>query len=278
MIGKREAPRALAEAMLANVDPASVTISGGGDQFAVTIAGLTIVFGDALPHGFERLAAAIEARIAFERANAMIAAAGETGVPLWLVSGSSVLARWLAWSRTDRALANALDLTDQAGAAPIVGRFARRARRDLGQMSVKIRVSAGQAVAEQIELSHRVRAFAVLGDKATIRLRRQHLPDTIVTALQKSSKSNDRWRAAEIVDHPFFAAHDFMVFEVRNDGDDAVLELETAWEPLRPIPKAAWAALPRGADPAFPWRPTSREITELYRLAARGEQMMQRDR
>ena len=121
-------------------------------------------------------------------------------------------------------------------------------------MSVKIRVSAGQAVAEQIELSHRVRAFAVLGDKATIRLRRQHLPDTIVTALQKSSKSNDRWRAAEIVDHPFFAAHDFMVFEVRNDGDDAVLELETAWEPLRPIPKAAWAALPRG------------------------EQMMQRDR
>ena len=88
MIGKREAPRALAEAMLANVDPASVTISGGGDQFAVTIAGLTIVFGDALPHGFERLAAAIEARIAFERANAMIAAAGETGVPLWLVSGS----------------------------------------------------------------------------------------------------------------------------------------------------------------------------------------------
>lgn len=275
MSGKAGTPGAIGEAMVAMIDPASVRISGDRDRLGVTIAGARIVIGDGSPHAFERLAAAIEARIAFERAVGMIAAAGEVGVPLWLVSGSSVLAKWIAWSRTGRAFANALDLTDQAGVAPIVGRFARRARRELGQMSIKVRVSAGQAVAERIELSHRAPAIAVLGDRATIRVRRQHLPETIIRALQSDPTRNDRWRAAEIVDHPFFGAYDFMVFEVRNDGDDTVVELETAWQPLQPIPKAAWAAVPRGADPAFPWRPTAQEISELYGLAARGDRMMQ---
>lgn len=275
MSGKSATPRAIVEAMIAMIDPTGVGIIGDQDRLDVGIAGTTIAIGEGSPLGFEQLASAIEARIAFERATAMVAAAGVSGVPLWLVSGSSVLAKWLAWSRTDRALAKSLSLNDQLGVAPIVGRFARRARRELGHMSVKIRVSAGQAVAERIELSHRVSAVAVLGNKATIRLRRQHLPETIVTALEKDPTRNDRRRAAEIIDHPFLANFDVMVEEVRNDGDDTIVELETVWEPLAPVPEAAWAAVPRGTDPRFPWRATTREVADLYRLAASGTLLLQ---
>ncbi|PZO81006.1 MAG: hypothetical protein DI632_00035 [Sphingomonas hengshuiensis] len=275
MSGKQDAPRAIAEAMLGIVDPASVTVSAGEDRFAVTIAGVTITFGVAAQRAFERLASAIEAQVAYQRATAMVVAADETGAPLWLVAAPDMLGKWLSWSRTDKALSKVLTLTNRAGAAPVIGDLARRARRDLGQMSAKIRVRCGQAVAERIELSHRVPAVATLSERATIRVARHHLPDTLVLGLKKDATSNDRWRASEIVGHPFFATHDFMVAEVRNDGDDIVIVLETFWESLQPIPKAAWTAVPRDADPTFPWRPTRREITELYGLAARGERMIQ---
>ena len=270
-----ETPRAIAEAMLGGIDRSSLTIAGDGARFAVTIGNAMVRVGDGSPYAFERLAAAIESRIAFERATAMVVAAGDEGVPLWLVSGSSVLARWLVWARAQRPFEKVLALTDRAGIAPVEGRFARRSRRELGQMSVKIRVSAGQAVAERIELSHRVPAIAVLGGKAIIRIRRHHLPETIVTALQDDPSRNARRRAAEIVDHPFFATNDVMVANVRNDGNDVAVELETGWEPLAPIPRSAWEAVPRGADPAFPWRATSREVADLYRLVARGERLLQ---
>lgn len=269
-----EGPREIAEAMLALVAPKSIDVAGDRGRFAVTISGATIRFGDGDAHAFERLASAIEARIAYGRATAMVAAAGETGVPLWLVSGPDMLGKWLTWSRTGKALVRVLTLTDRMGAAPVTGWFARRARHASGQMSVKIRVSSGQAVAERIELSHRVTAIAVLGDRAILRIARHQLPGTLLSGLLKDPTSNDRRRASEIVGHPFFAAHDFMVAEVRNDGDDVVVELETSWQPLLPIPKAAWAAVPRGADPAFPWRPTAREIADLYGLAARGSRAM----
>lgn len=277
MTAEPKSARAIAETMLDMIDRAGYTIAGDDDRFVVTTAHVAITIGDGSRHAFERLAAAIEARIAFERAAAMVVASGDNGIPLWLVSGSSVLVRWLAWARIKRPVGKVFALTDQVGIAPVAGRFARRSRRELGQMSVKIRVSAGQAVAERIELSHRVSAIAVLGDKATIRIRRQHLPETIVTALQDDPRRNDRWRAAEIVDHPFFAANDLMVANVLNDGEDVVVELETAWEPLVPIPKSAWKAVPRGANPAFPWRPTNREVADLYRLAARGERLLRGD-
>jgi len=274
MTGNDDTPRAVTEIMRSMVGPTSMTIKGDRDRFTVTIGGMTLEVCAGRPHAFEQLAAAIESRIAYERAMAMVAAAGETGVPLWLVTGSEVLGKWLAWSRTDKAFAQILTLTDQAGAAPIAGKLARRARRDLGQMSAKIRVLAGQAVAERIELSHRVPAIAVLGERATIRIARHHLPEVLLLKLFKDSTSNDRWRASEIIDHPFFAAHDLMVADVRNDGSDVVVELKTSWQTLAPVPKAAWSVVPRSADPAVPWRATHREVAELYALAARGDRLI----
>lgn len=270
----REAPRAIAEAMLAMFGLEDVALTGDRARFAVTVAGTTITFGDGAVYMFERLASAIEARVVFQRANAMVATAGQSGTPLWLVAGPAMLGDWLAWSGTDKTLGKTLVLTDRMDAAPIVGDLARRARRSLGQMSVRIRVRAGQAVAERIELSHKIPAVATLGDRAFIRVKRHHLPATLISALEKDETSNDRWRLSEIVGHPFFTAHDFMVDTVGNDGDDVVVELETSWRPLAPIPKAAWSAVPRDADLAFPWRLTNREVVELYALAGRGERAL----
>lgn len=278
MSGKEESPRAIAEAMLAMIGVHSFTIDYDRDRLSVTISGTAIVLGDERPYAFERLAAAIEARIAYERAAAMVAAAGETGVPLWLVVGPTMLGSWLQWSGTAPALARALVLTDRAGTAPVVGGFARRARHRLGQMAVRIRVCAGQAIAERIELSHRVPAAGVLGERATVRIGRHHLPDTMLLALREDPSRNDRWRAGELIGHPFFAAHDIMVEEVRQEGSDVVVELETEWAPLAPVPKKAWKAVPRDADPRFPWRATPREVAELYRLAARGDRLIEKQR
>ncbi len=269
-----DAPRAIAEAMLALFGLENVAIIGGRQRFVVSIAGTTIDVGDGAAHPFERLASAIEARVAFERASAMVAAAAGTGTPLWLVAGPVMLGDWLAWSGTDKALARKLTLTECLNAAPVAGEFARRARRGLGQMSIKIRVTAGQAVAERIELSHKVPAVAILGDRATIRIKRHDLPDALLLALEKDETSNDRWRVSEIVGHPFFSTNDFMVADVRNCDGDIVVELETSWRPLAPVPKAAWSVIPRDADPAFPWRPTNREVVELYALAGRGERAL----
>ncbi|MBN8816539.1 MAG: hypothetical protein J0J06_13955 [Sphingomonas sp.] len=101
------------------------------------------------------------------------------------------------------------------------------------------------------------------------------MPETIVTALEKDPTRNDRRRAAEIIEHPFLADFDVMVEGVRNDGDDAIVKLETVWQPLAPVPEAAWASVPRGADPRFPWRATEREVADIYRLAASGALLLQ---
>ena len=266
-----DAPRAIAEAMLVLFGLDGVIVTGDRNQFAVTIGDTTINFGEGPAHPFERLASAIESQVAFERASAMVTAAGQSGTPLWLVAGPVMMGDWLAWSGTDAVLSKKIALTNQMNAAPVTGELARRARRDLGQMSMRIRVCAGQAVAERIELSHKVSAIATLGDRALITVARHHLPETVILALKKNEKTNDRWRVSEIVEHPFFAAHDFMVTDVRNDGNDVIVELETSWRPLVPIPKSAWSAVLRDADLAFPWRPTNREVVELYALAGRGE-------
>lgn len=278
MSGDPKTPESIAEAMLTLIGSGSARIAHDNRRLAVTVGSATIMLDDDGAYAFERLAGVVEARLALQRAKAMVAAAGEEGVPLWLVAGSSVLARWLAWSRTDRPLGRVLAFTDRVGTAPVTGYLARRARRELGHLSARIRVNAGQAVAERIELSHRVSAIAIFADKATIRVRRHHLPETIVTALRDSPRRNDRWLAAELIDHPFFAANDLMVADVRNDGDDAVVELETVWQPLRPIPNAAKTAVPREAHPVFPWCATPGEVAELYRLATLGDRMLRAGR
>jgi hypothetical protein len=265
--------------MLALVDH-DVAVAGDSDRFDIAVAGATIAFGRGTVHPFEQLAAALEARIAYKRAVAMVTAAGETGIPLWLVSGSDMLGKWLAWSRTDNAFIKALTLTEQAGAAPVIGELNRRARHDLGQMSARIRVRAGQAVAERIELSHHTPAIATLGNRALIRIVGSRLPETTLVALgpkfktEKKPSTNDRLQLGRVVEHPFFAAHEFMVAAVENEGNDVVVEVETSWGPLAPVPKTAWNAVPRDADPAFPWRATRHEIAEFYALAAQGERMM----
>lgn len=274
MSGSCDSPHAIFEAMLVMGGVKNAQVSGDRDRFAVKIGEEIIVFSSKQPHAFEQLATVLEAQIAYQRAMAMVAAAGEMGAPLWLVAGSDMLGKWLAWSRIDRPLAKVLSLTDRADAAPVIGRLARRSRRELGQMSAKIRVSGGQAVAERIELSHQVPIIATLGDRAVIRVQHHHLPETVLSAMLESPGSNGRWRASEIVSHPFFETHDFIVAHVANDGHEVVIELETTWAPLAPIPKAALTAVPCGANPAFPWRATNREVAELYGLASRGERAM----
>ncbi|RYY28399.1 MAG: hypothetical protein EOP62_04185 [Sphingomonadales bacterium] len=273
MSATEDTPRAVAEAMVAMIEAQSVRLVGESDRFTITIAGTTIRLDDGETHAFEKLASAIEARISYERATAMVAAAGETGIPLWLVVGPDMLGKWLAWSRTTQALVKVLSLTDRSDAAPVVGDLARRARRGLGQMAAKIRVRAGQAVAERIEFSHRVPATAVLGRRAIIRIAHQNVPDTLLIALKDPTR-NERRQLAELVDHPFAAGYAFTVADVRREQDGIAIEVETAWGPLAPIPEKAWTAVPQDADPAFPWRPTAREVAELYGLAARGQHLL----
>lgn len=239
-----------------------VSVAIGSSHFDIAFAGSASVYA------LEQLATAIESRIAYSRAVKMAGAAKVTTrpPPLWLVSGPTILGQWLAWSHTQASLRGALVLTDEPGSAPISGVLARRARRELGQPAAKVRVRAGMAVAERIELSHRVPAVMSLGERAHLRIRRHALPETIVDGLKDDPARNDRRRLAELVDHPFFATLDVCVERVRNDGTDAIIEVETRWAPLEPVPGDATRAIPRDADPVFPWRATARETAELYRL------------
>lgn len=221
------------------------------------------------PFAFEQLAKDIEGRIAFDRARDMVAAAPPPDDlwPLWLVSGSSILARWLTWSRNGKALQRELVLLKGAQAAPIAGILEKRSRRELGQGGVKIRVRFGQAVAESIELSDEPRAIAVLGQQAHIRIIGNALPETVLLAAQKHFPGrNDRDRLADLVSHPFLDAADVELIGIRNDGKDAIFEIATTWEPLEPIPAAARAVVPRDADPVSAWRATATEKGELDRL------------
>jgi hypothetical protein len=264
--------------MLATVEPAAWKLSGSAADFTVSIAGAEIVFDLSSPafgDAFERLAFAVEARISFERASAMLPAATGAGpLPLWLVSGSDVLAKWLAWSGSTNALRKVLRLSDVPGQAPVCGDLARRARRELGQHAAKIRVRQGMAVAERIDLADRPLTIAELGDRARIRIDAMALPEALLIALQDDDRRNDRRSVAEIIDHPFIAATDLKLIGMGNDRGAVTFEVASHVAPLAPVPKEAWAVLPRDADPSFPWRPTPRERREHDRLVEAGRRLV----
>ncbi len=275
--------RDLVDRMLTMIDRGSWSAEGDDLRFGITIAQARIDFDTMTPTiglAFERLAAAIEATIAAERARRMIEVAGVTSQPppLWLVSGSDILARWLVWAGASNALRKVLALTDQVGLAPVSGDLDRRARRELGQGGAKIRVRGGMAIAERIELSNQPRCVANLGEKALIRIEAHQLPDTLIVGLQQDARVNALRPLAEVISHPFFTAADLRITGVANEGSAVVFEVERRWAPLEPVPDAALAVLPADADPVFPWRATVSERRRLdglveearHRVAATG--------
>lgn len=257
--------------MLGVVRPASYRMHGGHGAFTVALAGTTIEFDDAatcVDRPLEQLANAIEGCVAFERVKAMLAAAdAERGpLPLWLVTGSSVLAAWLAWSRSEAAFRRSLTLSDHVNAAPVTGIHDRPTRRALGQTAAKIRVRNGLAVAERIDLAGRLQSTAAFGRKATISIKGGPLPDTLTDTLAEDRLGKDRRRIGDVIDHPFFTSTDLKLAGAHNDGSAVMIDIESRWEPLAEVPQEAWHVLPRDADRTCPWRMTSREIAELYRL------------
>lgn len=267
--------REIVDRMLAMVYPFAFTVDGRGGRFTVTLSGISVAFEPSFQPpdtSLERLAAAIEARIAFERASAMLAAAGNDGglLPLWLVTGSSVLAAWLDWSRSGTVFRRRLALSDAPGLAPVAGVLDRPMRRSLGQPAAKIRVRSGLAIADRIELPARVPCTATFAPAARIRIEGGTVPETVVAAFARDRERNGPVRAADVIDHLFLAAADLKLAGIRNEGDTAVLEIESVWGPLAAVPPAAWAVLPRDADLSCPWRPTLSEITALYTLVDAG--------
>ena len=260
--------RDLVDRMLTMIGRGSWSAEGDDLRFGITIAHARIDFEPMAPTvglAFERLAAAIEATIAAERARRMVEVAGVTSQPppLWLVSGSDILAQWLVWAGASNALRKVLALTHQVGVAPASGDLDRRARRELGQGGAKIRVRGGMAIAERIELSNQPRCTAVLGQDARIRIENHKLPDTLIDALQQDERRNALRPLAEVVSHPFFTAADLRITGVANEGSAVVFEVESRWAPLEPVPDAALAVLPADADRVFPWRAT---VSERWRL------------
>lgn len=221
---------------------------------------------------FEQFAAAIERCIAYDRAQAMLDGVGAAvpPLPLWLVTGSSVLAAWLAWSHSEAVFRKRLTLSDAPGAAPVSGNFERRARHALGHTPAKIRVRNGLAVAERIELPGRLRCTATFGREARIRIDGGPPPETIITALAEDPFRRDRRRVADVVDHPFFNSSDLRLADIRNDANTVVLDVESKWGPLAPVPEDAWRAVPQDADASCPWRATSSEVAKLYGLVDAG--------
>ena len=267
--------RDLVDRMLATVSPKRYRIENRAGSFSVAIGGTTIDFGAATPaidQHLEQLGVAIERCIACDRAQAMLVAADalEQPLPMWLVTGSSVLSAWLSWSRTEDVFRRRLTLSDRIGAAPVSGLFDRRARQPLGHTPAKIRVRNGLAVAERIELPGRLRCTGMFGRQARIRIDGGPLPQTIITALAEDPVEPRRRRVGAVVDHPFFTSSDLRVADIRNDGDTVVVEIESQWGPLAPVPEKAWGAVPPDADVSCPWRATRNEVADLYRLVDAG--------
>lgn len=269
--------RELAERLLAGVDRKAWRIVGSATQFTALVNADEVAFdvgSDRLGFAYEQLAAIVEARIAHDRAGRMLAAVPPSPtLPLWLVCGSDVLARWLSWSGTGNALAKTLQLSDAVGAAPIHGELARRARRGLGQGGARIRIRQGVATAEWIELSETPAASAVLGTIARIRVEASMLPETLLVALHSQPLRNARRSLSEIIDHPFVAAADLMMIGAVNDGSAVVFELENHSGPLASVPPQAWAVLPQDADLACPWRVTAREMREHDHIVQQGRRL-----
>lgn len=273
-------PRAIAEQLLASIDRTSWQMTGTETAFAITLAATNIAF-DAKSvepgRAFERLAFAVEARIAFERASAMLAAVPSKGpLPLWLVSGSDVLAHWLAWSGSSRALARVLTLDDALGHAPFSADLTRRARRELKQGGARIRVRQGIAVAQEIELAEQPHTTAFLGETALIQIDAATLPETLLAALEPKPLANAHRPLGEVIDHPFVRAADLRYSAVRNEGGAIVFDVASHQTPLAPVPREAWSVLPFDADPVFPWRPTAREIRAHDRLVRAGRRSTER--
>lgn len=263
--------RDLVDQLVAMADRRSWSIDGNDEAFCVRIAEAQIAFDRGCQDvelAFERLAEAIEATIAVERARGMVQAAAMAShpVPLWLVSGPTVLASWLHWAGTRNALRKVLNMTDAVGLAPVAGYLDRRARRELGQGGVRIRVRGGMAVAERIQLSDRPRCVATIGERAFIRIEDHRLPDTLIAGLQPGAASNARRKLAEVVSHPFFAAADLAIAGIVQEGAALVFEVYHHWTPLEPVPEAARSVLPPDADPVFPWRATAGERRRLEGL------------
>lgn len=261
--------------MLAMVQPARYRVDDENGSFCVLIGGVATDFGDmatSADQQLEQLAAGIERCIAYDRAQQMLVAADVAvkPLPLWLVTGSSVLGAWLSWSRTEVVFRRRLMLSDRPGAAPISGTFERRARLALGHTPAKIRVRNGLAVAERIELPGRLQCTATVGQKARIRIDGGPLPETIITALAEDPFRHDRRRVAQVVDHPFFNSSDLRLADIRNDGNTVVLDIESQWGPLAPVPLRAWDVVPQDADASCPWRATSSEVAKLYGLVDAG--------
>ena len=228
--------------MLAMVSPDRYRIENTAGSFSVEIGGGAIDFGAATRSSdqhLEQLGAAIERCIACERAQAMLVAADALGqpLPLWLVTGSSVLSAWLSWSHTEDVFRRRLTLSDRIGAAPIFGLFDRRARQPLGHTPAKIRVRNGLAVAELIDLSGRLRCTGMFGRQARIRIDGGPLPETIITALAEDPFEPRRRRVGAVVDHPFFTSTDLRLADIRNDGDTVVVDIESQWGPLALVPR-----------------------------------------
>lgn len=266
----------IVDRMLMMVEPAGYSIERTARSSTVRIAELECLFGDERPdlsNELGKLGLAIEARIAFERASAMLKAAHDPDepLPLWLASGPAMLAHWIQWSRTENALRRELELFDAVLAAPVAGGLERRARRGLGQGGAQIVVRFGRASAKRIELADKPRIIAKLGDTSQIIVSRQNLPERDILAMNDGSLSpNERLRLANVINHPFFDAADFPIVRARNWGVDLMLEVETVQQPLQPVPAAARAVVPRDADPTALWSATISETRALNALIAEG--------
>ena len=134
----------------------------------------------------------------------------------------------------------------------------------------KIRVRNGLAVAELIDLSGRLRCTGMFGRQARIRIDGGRLPETIITALAEDPFEPRRRRVAAVVDHPFFTSTDLRLADIRNDGDTVVVDIESYWGPLAPVPEKAWGAVPPDAEVTCLWRITRNEVADLYRLVDAG--------
>ncbi|WP_242154041.1 hypothetical protein [Sphingomonas sp. BAUL-RG-20F-R05-02] len=263
--------RDLVEQMLTSFDIPLPTVIGSERRFRVAVGGQPIHFDTsrtAIGLSFEKLGAAIEARVSAERVSRMINSCGLASqpLPLWLVRGSDVLAAWLAWAGAANALRKVLTLTDKVGQAPVVGYLDRRARRELGQGGARIRVVGGTAVLERLELSGRPRCVASIGEIALVRIERHQLPETLMTALRQDPQRNALRPLADVVSHPFFAAAELMIEGISDEGSSVVFTVRSSWAPLEPVPDPAWAVLPSDADPVSPWRATASERRLLDRL------------
>lgn len=275
----------IVEQMLGMLEPEQYHILTK-DRFAVEVGDETITFdasAASIETSLEQLGTTIEAAIAHTRAQAMLAAAEAVAkpLPLWLITGSSVLASWLDWSGTSAAFQKRLRLCDHADAGPIIGSFDRRTRQSVGQTAAKVRVRNSLAIAERVELPGPVRCTATLGQQARFRIENVKLPETLVTSLGQSRSASKVRLVAEVCEHPFFVASGLKLVGCSNDRNAVIIEAENHWRPLRPIPDAARAVIPSDADAAYPWRATRREIAELYQLVDHGRaniEISRRDR